>query len=207
MKNKSEIIINYLHNLYPNNESFLNYKKDYEFLIAVMLSAQTTDIAVNKATDILFAKYPTIGKLHEATYDDIYNIIKNIGIAKIKTNNIIGITDLLISNFDKKVPFEKTDLMTMPGVGNKTANVVRMELFHEPEMPVDTHILRVSKRLGIIKEKENVVDAERELKKMFDEKYYYDLHHQFILFGRNICLARSPKCSECKLKDFCTHSK
>lgn len=204
---KSLLISNFLNKILPDAKCSLDYTKDYELLIAVMLSAQTTDKAVNKVTKVLFDKYTCLEDLNRASYEDIYEIIKTLGLAKTKASNIKLIAKELVDNFNSCVPSDKKILMTLNGVGNKTANVVRIEYFDLPEMPVDTHIHRISKRLGIIKMDEDVLHAEKNLKSMFMENQYKKLHHQLIMFGRTICKAQNPICDKCELHDICKNYK
>ena len=205
MKNKDKIvsILSFLDELFPSVGCELEYKKDYELVIAVMLSAQTTDKSVNKVTRVLFDKYKSLDELNNAPLFDIEETIKSIGLYKNKAANLKGIVKDLIERFDYKVPSDKNELMTLPGVGNKTAGVIRAEIFKIPELPVDTHVARISKRLGLAKESDEPIIIEQKLKKLIDEKRWIKSHHQFIHFGRYFCLAKNPKCEECKLRDFC----
>ena len=205
MKNKDKIvsILSFLDELFPSVGCELEYKKDYELVIAVMLSAQTTDKSVNKVTRVLFDKYKSLDELNNAPLFDIEETIKSIGLYKNKAANLKGIVKDLIERFDYKVPSDKNELMTLPGVGNKTAGVIRAEIFKIPELPVDTHVARISKRLGLAKESDEPIIIEQKLKKLIDEKRWIKSHHQFIHFGRYFCLAKNPKCGECKLRDFC----
>lgn len=205
MINKSDEIENYFNLILPDAKCALNYEKDYEFLIAVMLSAQTTDNAVNKVTSILFTKYNTLEKLNNASFAEIFEIIKGLGLAKTKANNIKNITKDLLNNYSGKVPNNKKDLIMLSGVGNKTANVVLIELFKDPQFPVDTHVARIAKRLSIAKQNDDVSTVEEKLKKYFKKEKWIKLHHQFIWFGRTVCSARNPKCSSCKLNEFCAY--
>lgn len=198
-------LLNYFDILFPNPKCFLNYSKDYELLIAVMLSAQTTDKKVNTVTAILYKKYDTLKKLSSADLFDIETIIKPLGMYKIKGKNVIGLANKLLLDFHSIVPSEKEELLELPGVGIKTANVVRAELFNIPEFPVDTHINRISKRLGISVESSDVTQVEKDLKRFFDEKDWIRLHHQFIMFGRSICNAKKPACSKCNLRTYCSY--
>lgn len=202
-KDKIPTILAYFDEILPNASCELNYSKDYELVIAVMLSAQTTDKAVNKVSAKLFSFYKDLESLSKATPDEIGSFIKEIGIYKVKANNVVGIAKGLLEKFNGKVPDNKEDLMSLPGVGNKTAGVILAELFNYPEFPVDTHVFRVSKRLGLTTLKDDVLDTERKLKKIIDKKRWVKSHHQFIHFGRYFCLARSPKCKDCKLKEIC----
>lgn len=202
-KDKLDIITSFLDELFPNPKCELNYNKDYELVIAVMLSAQTTDKSVNKVTDILFSKYNSLDELEKASIEDIEDIIKSIGLYKNKALNLKGIVHSLIYNFDYVVPSSKEDLMKLPGVGNKTAGVIRAEIFKIAELPVDTHVQRISKRLGLANEKDDPLEVEKKLKKLFPKERWIKTHHQFIHFGRYFCTAKSPNCNSCKLKNIC----
>ena len=188
---------------YPHVGCELNYRKDYELVIAVMLSAQTTDIAVNAVTKVLFAKYDTLEKLANADLNDIENIIRTIGLYKNKAKNVIGIAQTLINQYDGVLPSDKDELQKLPGVGNKSAGVIRAEVFRIPDLPVDTHILRISKRLKLANDKDGPYETEIRLKKSFPESSWIKIHHQLIHFGRDICVARNPQCQRCKLTGIC----
>lgn len=198
-----QTLINYLNELFPDVGCELLYGSDYELVIAVMLSAQTTDAAVNKVTRILFNKYDSLEKLNSAPLEDIEDIIKSIGLYKNKAKNIKGITEDLINKHNGKVPSDKVALTALMGVGNKTASVVRAEYFKIPEFPVDTHVLRISKRLKLAAPKDSPDICEKKLKKAFEEKDWIRLHHQFIHFGRYFCHAKNPNCKNCKIMAFC----
>ena len=194
-------IFTYLDEILGDAKCELNYTKDYELLIATMLSAQTTDKRVNEVTKNLFAKYDNLDKLSEANIEDIKTIIKPLGTFNKKALNIINISKSLKDI--GYVPNDRTFLESLSGVGRKTTNVVLSELYNEPYIAVDTHVLRVSKRLGLINENDDVLDCEHKLRKLFKGYDYILLHHQFIHFGRYFCKAMFPKCENCKLKGFC----
>ena len=207
MKTNISSLLNYLDELFPSARCELFYSKDYELVIAVMLSAQTTDKSVNAVTPILFNKYKSLDELNNAPLEDIEEILKPIGLYKNKAKNLKGIVKDLIERFNYVVPSDKDELQTLPGVGNKTAGVIRAEIFQIPDLPVDTHILRISKRLNLAKKDDEPIDVERRLKKIIPEERWIKSHHQLIHFGRYFCTARSPKCAECRLKDFCNYLK
>ena len=202
-KSNIQLFINYLDELFPNAYCELNYTKDYELVIAVMLSAQTTDAKVNKVTEILFSKYPNLNALANASFDDVELIIRPLGLSKAKAKNTIGIAYKLVNEYSSVVPSDKDELQKLPGIGNKSAGVIRAEVFKIPDLPVDTHILRVSKRLGIAKESDGPLEVEQKLKKLISIDRWIKSHHQIIHFGRYHCLARNPKCKNCKLSGFC----
>ncbi len=204
---KIQDIIDYFNEILPNAKCELNYFNDYSLLIAVMLSAQTTDASVNKVTPILFSKYQSLEELSLAKIEDVENCIKSIGLYHNKAKNIINIAKQLIENFNGIVPNNKKDLLSLSGVGNKTANVVLCELFSQNEFPVDTHVERVSKRLKLAKISDNVNVVEIKLRKLFPKDKYILLHHQFIHFGRYYCMSRNPKCDSCKLSGYCSFYK
>ena len=203
MKTDINRLLDYLDELFPAAKCELFYSKDYELVIAVMLSAQTTDKSVNAVTPILFKKYPSLDALNEAPIEDIEETIKQIGLYKNKAKNLKGIVKDLIERFNYKVPSDKEELMTLLGVGNKTAGVIRAEIFQIPDLPVDTHILRIAKRLNLAKKDDEPIDVERKLKKIIPEERWIKSHHQLIHFGRYFCTARSPQCQNCKISDMC----
>lgn len=196
-------IIEYLDELFPNPRCELNYNKDYELLLAVMLSAQTTDKRVNMVTKILFKKYDSLEKLSSADINDIINIIRPIGTFNKKANNIINISKSLLNDTNGKVPNDRKYLENLSGVGRKTTNVVLSNLYNVPCIAVDTHVARVSKRLGIAKQKDDVLVIEKKLNKFFPKEKLNRLHHQLVLFGRYFCKSQKPNCDNCRLKDMC----
>ncbi len=200
-----QIISNYVDSLFPNAKCELFYNKDYELAIAVMLSAQTTDKAVNAVTYTLFKDFPTLEALENAPIEEIENRIKRLGLYKNKAANIKGIVHKIITEFNGELPSDKNLLQTLPGIGNKSAGVIRIEVFKIPDLPVDTHIIRISNRLGIANSKDEPIDIERKLKKLILESHWIKTHHQLIHFGRYFCLARSPKCEQCQLRNICKY--
>ncbi len=197
----------YLDELIPNPKCELNYTKDYELLLATMLSAQTTDKRVNMVTDILFSKYPSVEALSEASLEDVINIIRPVGTFNKKASNVIEITKKLLKDYDGVVPNNREYLERLPGVGRKTTNVVLSNLFDVPCIAVDTHVSRVSIRLGLAKEGDDPYTIEKKISKKFKKVELCRRHHQLVLFGRYYCTARSPKCESCKLKDICKYYK
>lgn len=203
-KYKIEVISNYLDELLPHASCELTYQKDYELVIAVMLSAQTTDAAVNKVTNLLFRDKPTLESIANSSILEIEKYCHSIGLYKNKARHMIGIAQKLLSDFNGVVPSDKKLLTTFPGVGNKTAAVIRAEIFKIPDFAVDTHVLRVSKRLNLVPDNYGPDETEKRLKKLFKKERWIKTHHQFIHFGRYHCLARNPHCKSCKLRDFCS---
>lgn len=195
---KAEKIIKYLDELIPNPKCELEYTKDYELLIATMLSAQTTDKRVNMVTKVLFNKYPTLKKLKEADVEDIKNIIKSIGNYNKKAQNIIDIANKLEPL--GYVPNDRNFLENLNGVGRKTINVVLSNIYNENLVAVDTHVERVSKRLEIADMNDNVLTVEKKLNKYFEDYDLKRIHHQLVLFGRYHCKSRKPECGKCELK-------
>ena len=196
-------ISQYVDSLFPDAKCELFYSKDYELAIAVMLSAQTTDKAVNLVTKSLFKDYPTVESIANADLKDIEEHIKSLGLYKNKAKNIVGIAQTIVNNFNGTLPSDKNELQKLPGIGNKSAGVIRIEVFKIPDLPVDTHIIRISNRLGIAKKSDEPIDIERKLKKLIPEENWIKTHHQLIHFGRYFCTAKNPKCDECKLKSIC----
>ena len=194
-------IIEYLDEIIPNPKCELNYKKDYELLIATMLSAQTTDKKVNSVTEILFKKYKNLDELSEANIEDIKNIIKPIGTYNIKAHNVIEIAKQLKDI--GYVPNDRDFLESLSGVGRKTTNVVLSNIYDTPCIAVDTHVKRVSIRLGLAKKDDDVLTIEKKLYKKFPKEKLGRLHHQLVLFGRYYCKAQKPECGNCKIKDIC----
>ena len=203
MKTDISPILNYLDELFPHASCELFYSKDYELVIAVMLSAQTTDKSVNQVTTILFSKYKSLDELEAAPLEGIEETIKQIGLYKNKAKNLKGIVHDLITRFNYTVPSDKEELMTLPGVGNKTAGVIRAEIFKIPDLPVDTHVSRIAKRLKLAKKDDEPIEVEKKLKRLISEDRWIKSHHQFIHFGRYFCTARNPMCKKCKIRDLC----
>ena len=201
--NKEKEILNYLNEIIPNPVCELNYNKDYELLLAVMLSAQTKDARVNKVTKVLFNKYDSLKKLKEANIKDIENIIKELGSYHKKSEAVINIAKILDEKYNGKVINNRKVLENLPMVGRKTTNVVLSELFNEPTIAVDTHVERVSKRLGLAKKDDNVYEIEMKLRRKFKRENWNKRHKQLVLFGRYYCKAIKPECDTCGIKDIC----
>lgn len=195
----------YLDEIIPNPKCELNYNKDYELLIATMLSAQTTDKKVNQVTEILFQKYNTLEKLSNADIEEIKKIIKPIGTYNKKAKNIIEIAKQLKEK--NYVPNDRTYLESLPGVGRKTTNVVLSNIYNVPCIAVDTHVERVSIRLGLANKKDNVREIEKKLTKKIQKEKLCRLHHQLVLFGRYYCKSKNPLCENCKLIKICKYEK
>ncbi len=203
MNEKVNDILRYLDELYPNPKCELLFDKDYELLIAVVLSAQCTDKRVNTVTRILFEKYKTIYELDNAPLSEISNIIKPCGTFNKKSVFIKEICHSLIKDYSGLVPNNRKYLETLPGVGRKTTNVVLGILYNEPAIAVDTHVARLSKRLGLSKNTDDVTIIEKKLMRKIPKDKWIRFHYQMVLFGRYRCKSKSPMCEECKLKKYC----
>lgn len=200
-------VLNYLDELFPNAYCELNYTKDYELLIAIVLSAQTTDKRVNKVTPILFKKYSDLKSLSEAPLESIETIIKEIGTFKKKSIFIKEIAQLLTKDHNGVVPNDREYLESLPGVGRKTTNVFLSEYYKVPALAVDTHVERVSKRLKLVKQTANVKEVETTLMKKIPKDRWIKTHHQLIFFGRYHCKAQKPNCQNCKMQSICKYYK
>lgn len=194
-----------LNQMFPDAKAELNYSNPFELLIAVVLSAQTTDKAVNKVTEQLFANYPNPFALSEAQLSDVENIIKTIGLYHNKAKNIIALSKELVDKYQGEVPQEREQLESLPGVGRKTTNVVISNAFGIPALAVDTHVARISVRLGLAKATDNVLEIEKKLNRKIPKEHWLKVHHQMIFFGRYHCLAKNPKCQSCPLIDDCEY--
>ena len=193
--------------MYLDAKCGLDYRNIFELIVAVSLSAQTTDVSVNKVTPILFNKYKDAYSLANADIKDVEDIIRSIGLYKNKAKNIINLSKELISKFNGEVPNTLDELMSLSGVGYKTASVVLVEGFKIPTFPVDTHISRISKRVGLVKESLDPTEISYSLMKLYDKSLYHKLHHQMIYLGRYTCKSQKPNCDECLMKEFCKYYK
>lgn len=198
-------ILDYLDELFPNPKCELVYNKDYELLIAVMLSAQTTDKRVNMVTKVLFSKYSDLKSLSEADINDIIEIIKPIGTFNRKAFCIKEIAKALLKDCNGIVPNNREYLESLNGVGRKTTNVVLSNLYDENVLAVDTHVARVSKRLNLVKNTDDVLKIEMKLSKKFPKDKLGKIHHQLVLFGRYHCKASKPECNNCKIAHICKY--
>jgi endonuclease-3 len=206
IKERYQTVINYFTTHAPNAETELIYDNPYQLLVAVILSAQCTDKRVNLTTPAIFEKYPSAKELSEATFDELFPLIKSISYPNNKTKHLIGMAQKLVTAFGGEVPLTVEELVTLPGVGRKTANVITSVIDSQPNMAVDTHVFRVSRRLGLVKRSASTpLAVEKELVKHFPTELIHKAHHWLILHGRYTCLARNPKCSECGLQQFCPY--
>lgn len=205
MVNKYQDIINELNRLFPDAKCELNFNNDFELLIAVLLSAQTTDKAVNNVTKDLFLKYKNPIDYVRININDLENDIKRIGLYHNKAKNIKKLSEIIHFKYNDNIPSTRKELELLPGVGRKTANVVLSNAFNVPAIAVDTHVERVSKRLKLAYNNDSVLKVEQKLMNKFDKKLWTRLHHQFVLFGRYQCKAINPNCKECNLKKYCRY--
>lgn len=202
---KIEKVLDVLQNLFPNAECELVHSNGFELLIAVMLSAQTTDKSVNLLTKNLFSKYKTPQDYVDVELSILEQDLKRIGLYKNKAKNLKALSLKIITNFNNMVPSSQVELESLPGVGRKTANVVLSVWFNVPRIAVDTHVERVSKRLKLAYKKDSVVKVEEKLMRKLPKNKWSDTHHKMIFFGRYHCTARNPKCNDCPLKDECRY--
>ncbi|MFA5480775.1 MAG: endonuclease III [Bacilli bacterium] len=209
MKNSDKIKIfkTYLDQKFPDAKCELIYDKDYELAMAVVLSAQTTDKAVNRVTPILFKHFDSLQKIAEAPIQDLERDIRALGLHRHKALSLQKIASLLIDDFNGIVPSLSSELLRLPGVGNKTKNVIQAELFHIPSIAVDTHVERISKRLGLVRAGDNPDQIESKIRRLLDARDYIKTNHQIISFGREVCLARKPRCHICEMKSICSYFK
>ena len=203
MNNNIKIIGYYLDEMFPNPKPELIFHSDYELLLAVMLSAQTTDKRVNTVTAVMFNKYPNLEKLMDAEIKDLENIIHPLGSFRKKAQYTKEIAKIIVKEYNGVVPTNKDILTTLPGIGRKTANVFLSEFYGYPAIAVDTHVERVSKRLKMAYLKDDVYKVEKKLERKFPKEEWSKRHLQLVLFGRYHCKAIKPNCSNCKLKDIC----
>lgn len=204
--NRIHEVLAILEQMYPEAACALDYRDPFQLVIAVALSAQTTDVSVNKATPALFAKYPTAEALAKADQEDVMEMIRTIGLYRNKSKNIISLAQKLVTDYDGKVPQDYDGLVSLPGVGRKTANVVLAEGFGVPRIAVDTHVFRVANRIGLTDEKD-VTATEEELMRRLPEEKWILAHHLLIFHGRKCCHARKPDCGSCGLADLCVYCK
>lgn len=206
-KERYRFVIHYFLTNVPQAQTELVYKNSYELLVAVILSAQCTDKRVNITTPQIFKKYTTVHKLSKATFDELFPLIKSISYPNNKTKHLIGMATMVIEKFNGKIPMTVTELIQLPGVGRKTANVITSVIDQQPNMAVDTHVYRVSARLGLTKKESTFLETENQLTKNIPAELIHKAHHWLILHGRYTCLARNPKCENCGLKEICVHLK
>lgn len=204
--NKTKVILNILYDTYPDAHCELNHSNAFELLISTVLSAQATDKKVNEITERLFKKYNTPYDFASLTEEQLEKEIKEIGLYKNKAKNIISLSKALVNEYNGEVPKDRDELMKLNGVGRKTANVVLSNAFNIPAIAVDTHVFRVTNRIGLAAA-DNVEDTEMQLMDIIPKEQWTKAHHAFIFHGRRICIARKPKCEECTINKYCKYYK
>lgn len=202
-KERYDYIIDWFQKHMPDAETELNYENPYQLLIAVILSAQCTDKRVNLVTPELFRKFPTPEVLAKAEFEDVEPLIRSVTFANNKTKHLLGMAKMLVEQYGSEVPDTVDELVKLPGVGRKTANVITSVIYEQPNMAVDTHVFRVSARIGLTLNAKNPLQAEQQLIKHIPKELVHLAHHWLILHGRYTCLARRPKCEECGIKPAC----
>jgi len=205
-KERYEFVIDYFQKHLPEAETELDYEDPYELIVAVILSAQCTDKRVNMTTPAIFKKFPDVASLSKTNFDALFPFIKSISYPNNKTKHLIGMAKMVMEKFDGKIPMTVDELIQLPGVGRKTANVITSVVDKQPNMAVDTHVFRVSKRIGLMSASANTpFIVEKELVKNIPKELIHKAHHWLILHGRYICIARNPKCNECGVRPACRY--
>lgn len=203
-KERYNAIIAYFLKNNPEAETELNYGSPFELLVAVVLSAQCTDKRVNMVTHKLFTAFPTAEKMMQSNFDELFSYVRTISYPNNKTKHLLGLSKMLVEDFNDQMPEDRDELIKLPGVGRKTANVISSVLFNQPNMAVDTHVFRVSKRLGLVTQSAKTpLEVEKQLIKHIPEEHVHVAHHWLILHGRYICISRKPKCSNCSITHLC----
>lgn len=205
MNKKYKAFISYFQENMPVAESELNYENPYQLIVAVILSAQCTDKRVNMTTPAFFERFPDAQTLSESSQEEVYQLIKSISYPNNKAKNLLGMAKVLVRDFGGVVPDDVDLLQTLPGVGRKTANVVASVAYNKPAMAVDTHVFRVSARIGLTKGAKNPLETERQLVKQIPESIIPKAHHWLILHGRYVCKARKPDCDRCGITEICDY--
>ncbi len=204
-KERFQFVINYFKLHLPDAETELMYDNPYQLLVALILSAQCTDKRVNLTTPSIFENYPDPPSLAQAAYEDLFQLVKSISYPGNKTRHLIGMAKMLVEKFNGEVPMTLDELMQLPGVGRKTANVITSVIDRQPNMAVDTHVFRVSARIGLTRHAKTPLATEKQLVKYTPQELIYIMHHWLILHGRYICIARNPKCEQCGLRPVCRY--
>jgi endonuclease-3 len=205
-KERYQALINHFSEKMPEPETELAFANPFQLLIAVILSAQCTDKRVNLVTPSLFERFPTPESLSIAHFDEVFPFIRSVSYPNNKAKHLIGMAQRLVQEFESEVPATLEDLIKLPGVGRKTANVILSVIYNQPTMAVDTHVFRVSKRLGLVTQSAKTpLEVEKQLIKYLPTEVVHKAHHWLILHGRYVCLARSPKCGQCDFRSFCSH--
>jgi len=204
-KERYEFVLDYFSEHNPDAETELLYDSPYQLLVAVILSAQCTDKRVNMTTPAIFARYPDPAALSQATFEELFPLIRSISYPNNKTKHLIGMAKMLVEKFHGEVPLTVEELVELPGVGRKTANVITSVVDNQPNMAVDTHVFRVSARIGLTHNAKTPLATERQLLQFIPREMVHIAHHWLILHGRYICVARNPKCPECGLQQACKY--
>jgi endonuclease-3 len=204
-KDRFRFVIDFFQKHNPSAETELIYDSPYQLLVAVVLSAQCTDKRVNITTPAIFEKYPDARALSHATYDELFSLIRSISYPGNKTRHLLGMAKMLVENFNNTVPMTVDELMLLPGVGRKTANVITSVIDQQPNLAVDTHVFRVAARIGLSQGAKTPLATEKQLIKYIPPELVHKFHHWLILHGRYICVARAPKCEKCGLRAVCKY--
>ena len=204
-KERFDFVINYFQQHRPDAETELIYDNPYQLLVAVILSAQCTDKRVNMTTPAIFEKYPTVKELSGASYEELFDLIKSISYPGNKTRHLIGMANMVVNDFNSEIPMTVDELVKLPGVGRKTANVITSVVDAQPNMAVDTHVFRVSARIGLTVNAKTPLATEKQLVAFIPKEFIHVAHHWLILHGRYICIARNPKCEICGLRPACKY--
>lgn len=204
-KQRYQGVIEYFKENMPSPTTELHYRNPYELLVAVILSAQCTDKRINMVTPALFEAYPTPFDMAKASDEDIFHFIKSVTFPNNKSKSLLGMANMLVDKYDGKVPSSIDELVKIPGVGRKTANVILSVVFNQAAMAVDTHVFRVSNRIGLTNDSKTPIETEKTLVKHIPKEFIATAHHWLILHGRYVCTARKPNCLECGIKAFCRY--
>lgn len=205
-KERFRLLLNYFTENFPDPQTELNYTNPFELLVAVILSAQCTDKRVNLVTPALFERFPDAAAMSGASVEEIFSFIRSVSYPNNKSKHLVGMAKMLVEEWNMEIPANVEDLQRLPGVGRKTANVIVSVIFNQPAMAVDTHVFRVSHRIGLVsKQATTPLAVEKALVQYIPKELIAKAHHWLILHGRYICLARNPKCVSCNLKDFCAY--
>jgi endonuclease-3 len=205
-KERFKAFVDYFSQHFPSPETELAYSNPFELLVAVVLSAQCTDERINKVTPALFRDFPTPKSIAESNFDELFPYIRSVSYPNNKTKHLLALSKMLVEDYDSKIPVEISELIKLQGVGRKTANVIVSVLYNQPAMAVDTHVFRVSKRLGLATmTAKTPLEVEKQLVRHIPKEYISKAHHWLILHGRYICLARKPRCEKCELTHFCRY--
>ena len=205
LQERYRLVLDHFRQHLPEAETELLYDSPYQLLVAVILSAQCTDKRVNMTTPALFDRFPDVQTLAQAEFDELFPLVKSISYPNNKTRHLIGMARKVMAEFEGQVPMTVEELVRLPGVGRKTANVITSVIDGQPNMAVDTHVFRVSARLGLTRNAKNPLQAERQLVRHIPKELVHIAHHWLILHGRYTCTARQPQCERCGLKDFCRY--